>query len=76
VEELENGKCTWCFGDPKLDELRSLLQKIDNENKAQLETLKAIAEPLGDEDEGDFHVRSWQEELEEQTYKMIHGGGT
>lgn len=27
-EELEKGKCTWCYGDPWIDRARTLLQKI------------------------------------------------
>jgi len=43
-EELEGDKCTWCFGDPHVDEIRSILQKMRRENEGHLLTLKQLQE--------------------------------
>jgi len=41
-EELEDGKCLWCFGDPLVDQIRTLCQKMIRENEAQLRDLKEL----------------------------------
>jgi hypothetical protein len=41
-EELEDGKCTWCFGEPEVDKIRTMLQEMRRENEKQAQELQAL----------------------------------
>lgn len=43
-EELQNGICTWCYGNKNLDEIRSMLQKMERDNKETLDLLRSLKE--------------------------------
>lgn len=42
-EELDkDGICRWCYGNKNLDEIRSMLQKMERDNKETLDLLRSL----------------------------------
>lgn len=42
-EQLEGGRCLWCFGDPNIDKIRTALQAMQRENQKTLVAIRSLA---------------------------------